>query len=187
MFPPDMGWDVAHVQVPPWSTQGTYPMTWLPDPLPSGSTITTWPTVVFKDPAHPSGIWNPPCLLCPSDVEPAGNHSYCLNDHFIINPKYDAGHNNVRYSSGKGDLNGLEPSDCILLGEKVSTRADYYMEVGDFADLVEKYRHGIAMGSNYLYLDLHVDDLGPNQAVFDLALDPWAITPLSSGAPTSSN
>jgi hypothetical protein len=57
------------------------------------------------------------------------------------------------------------------MGEKISTEEDYYMEVGDFNRIVERYRHGTVLGSNYLFLDMHVDTETPVQA-YD-ALDPW--------------
>jgi prepilin-type processing-associated H-X9-DG protein len=41
----------------------------------------------------------------------------------------------------------------------------------EFARVVEKYRHGIQLGSNYLYLDSHVGTLLPNVAL--TGLDPW--------------
>ena len=34
----------------------------------------------------------------------------------------------------------------------------------DFEYTVEKYRHGLRLGSNYLKLDMHVDTLPPKQA-----------------------
>ncbi len=75
---------------------------------------------------------------------------------------------------------GFTPSRIILLGEKVSGETDCYMNIRvnggtDFDRVVEKYRHGIKLGSNYLYLDMHVDMLGPKEA-FN-GLDPW--TPAS--------
>src|SRR5947207_2709881 len=35
-----------------------------------------WPVHVFKP-----AVWNPPVMLCPSDVEPTEEHSYILNAH----------------------------------------------------------------------------------------------------------
>ena len=35
-----------------------------------------WPSLVFDPP-----VWNPPIMLCPTDFEPAEEHSYVLNKH----------------------------------------------------------------------------------------------------------
>jgi hypothetical protein len=57
------------------------------------------------------------------------------------------------------------------MGEKNTTIYDYYMEYGDFPRVVDPYRHGAKLGSNYLFLDMHVDTVLPNVA--ESALDPW--------------
>ena len=44
---------------------------------------------------------------------------------------------------------------------------DYFMEEGDFDPpkaIVEPYRHGVKLGSNYLYLDMHVSTVPPLEA-----------------------
>jgi hypothetical protein len=74
---------------------------------------------------------------------------------------------------------GHTPSDVIVMGEKVSGEFDYYMDTGDFDTKVEKYRHGIMSGSNYLMLDMHVETLLPAAAAG--GLDPWD----PAGAPTT--
>src|SRR5581483_960745 len=104
--------------------------------------------------------------------QPMGMHSYVVNQHMADW--------NVKYSSKLPA--GHTPSDVVLMGEKVTTVGDYYMEKGDFDRVVEKFRHGPKLGSNYLYLDLHVDTLPPQQA-FD-ALDPWD---LAAGQPFNPN
>lgn len=119
-----------------------------------------WPIYVFKP-----AVWNPPVMRCPDDPEPMEEHSYVLNAHLA-----DKG---VRY----GTSAGFPANEVAVMGEKVSTRPDYYMEYrqGDteFFDVVELYRHGINLGSNYLYLDLHVDSAAPRQA--EEAVDPWDV------------
>ena len=65
----------------------------------------------------------------------------------------------------------MSASNVVLMGEKITNVYDYYMEYGDFDRVVEKYRHGIQWGSNYLMLDMHVDTILPNVA--EQALDPW--------------
>ena len=70
------------------------------------------------------------------------------------------------------------------MGEKKSDYGDYYMEykmdpntgqpvsgTTDFWRLVEKYRHGIQLGSNYLMLDGSVISKAPKEA--EAGMDPW--------------
>jgi hypothetical protein len=45
------------------------------------------------------------------------------------------------------------------------------MDRKDFDRVVEPYRHGIRLGSNYLFLDMHVGLLTQDQAYN--GLDPW--------------
>ncbi len=133
MFPPGLGWS------------------------PTVPQDQRWPVHVFKPP-----VWNPPLLICPTDVEPFGEHSYVLNQH-LANYK-------IRYFTKPP--NGLTPSDLVLMGEKKTDVYDYYMELGDFLRVVEGYRHGLSLGSNYLYMDLHVSVVPPNEAL--AGIDPWS-------------
>jgi prepilin-type processing-associated H-X9-DG protein/prepilin-type N-terminal cleavage/methylation domain-containing protein len=123
-----------------------------------------WPTKVFKPP-----VWNPPVLTCPADQDPAEEHSYILNNHFR--------RHEIRYSSTKG----VNPADAIVMGEKKSTEPDYYMDLKDFNRLVEQYRHGLQLGSNYLFLDGHVDSRTPEKA--QGAIDPWDPTAVDPNPP----
>jgi prepilin-type N-terminal cleavage/methylation domain-containing protein/prepilin-type processing-associated H-X9-DG protein len=162
LFPPMMGWDNEHVICPPYTgIQDPALPNPFPSPLPPNWAVNTWPTVVFK------GVWNPPILRCAEDVNPVGEHSYILNEHLKMW--------NLKYSSKVPE--GRSPSDVILAGEKVTIRGDYYMEAkqgkaSEFWDVVEQYRHGLNLGSNYLMLDLHVE-LKPPSEVID-SVDPWA-------------
>lgn len=115
-----------------------------------------WPIYVFRPP-----VWNPPTMRCPADPLPALEHSYVLNNHFR---RYD-----IRYGATKG----VSSASIIIMGEKKSSEPDYYMdwERQDFERVVEGYRHGLRLGSNYLYMDGHVDTHPPEPA--RLALDPW--------------
>ena len=115
-----------------------------------------WPVYVFTP-----AVWNPPILKCPADVEPVEDHSYVLNQHL-------ADHR-VRYSTTR--VGGLTSSEIVVMGEKFSTVADYYMERGDFFRVVDPYRHGVHYGSNYLYLDMHVSTTPPDEA--RSGTDPW--------------
>jgi prepilin-type processing-associated H-X9-DG protein len=67
------------------------------------------------------------------------------------------------------------------MGEKKTTERDYYMEANDFARVVEPYRHGVRLGSNYLKFDGHVDTNLPNDAL--VGMDPWDLrsTTMPSG------
>ncbi len=51
----------------------------------------------------------------------------------------------------------------------------------EFRRVVEPYRHGISLGSNYLFMDGHVDNRLPNAA--EKQLDPWDVTPEVTPAP----
>lgn len=135
-----------------------------------------WPMYVFKLPvpselpADPMDVdptlFRPPVMLCPSDNEPASAHSYLLNKHLVDSPQQ-----RLKYSSRIPD--GRSPSEVIVMGEKKSWSEDYYMEAGEFNLIVEPYRHGRRLGSNYLRLDWSVDITPPQLA--QGALDPWDI------------
>jgi prepilin-type N-terminal cleavage/methylation domain-containing protein/prepilin-type processing-associated H-X9-DG protein len=119
-----------------------------------------WPVYVFKP-----AVWNPPVMLCPSDVEdPAEEHSYLLNNH-LHEKKIKQGNKVPNRTS----------SDVIVMGEKRNTYEDYYMNSGDFRTdyytRVEPWMHGIRLGSNYLFMDWHVDTLTEKQAIG--GIDPW--------------
>ena len=126
-----------------------------------------WPVYVFKP-----AVYDPPIMFCPNDPDPMFEHSYILNDHI--------GENNMKF--GSKPPRGLTTADIVLMGEKVNSQPDYYMnkvaEMGgqvttDYGlGKVELYRHGVRLGSNYLYLDMHVETfrrLGNLQG----AADPW--------------
>ena len=117
-----------------------------------------WPVYVFKP-----AVWNPPVMLCPADLEPVLEHSYILNNHL-----YERS-----IKAGTTGLAGLSTSDVVVMGEKRSDRPYYYMSATNFVDRVEHYRHGISVGSNYLYMDWHVALRLPLDARG--GLDPWDI------------
>jgi prepilin-type N-terminal cleavage/methylation domain-containing protein/prepilin-type processing-associated H-X9-DG protein len=118
-----------------------------------------WPVHVFKPPVH-----NPPVLLCPSDENPAFEHSYILNDNRYL-------------KLGDKDLGGLTSSEYIIMGEKKSHEADYFSGVGpDYHDpavtiIYEGYRHGLGVGSNYLFFDWHVEPRLPKDT---RGINPWS-------------
>jgi prepilin-type N-terminal cleavage/methylation domain-containing protein/prepilin-type processing-associated H-X9-DG protein len=125
---------------------------------------TRWPVHVFKPP-----VWNPPVLLCPSDFEPVEDHSYIFNDHVVARA--------IRASTK--DLAGISSSEMIIMGEKKTQYDDYYSFIGPTHkndpvppnNLLEWYRHGIQVGSNYLFLDWHAEVMLPWKAA--RGWDPW--------------
>ena len=129
-----------------------------------------WPVFVFKP-----AVYNPPVMTCPNDFEPKEEHSYILNAHLA-----DRG---IKY--GSHDLGGLTPSDVVVMGEKTTDWEDYYMNagmarnrVGDYAmGKVDIYKHGPRLGSNYLYMDGHVDTFRDTDdgGRLDRKLDPWDV------------
>ena len=103
----------------------------------------------------------PNILICPSDQQAYEAHSYVLNMHL---PRQK-----IRF--GAGQKKNVNSTDIIVMGEKKTVIRDYFMERDDFDRVVESYRHGLRLGSNYLYLDGHVETLRPNDAKG--AIDPW--------------
>ena len=129
-----------------------------------------WPVYVFQP-----AVWNPPIMLCPDDLQPQAEHSYILNSHL---PE-----KHVKY----GTALSIPISDVVVMGEKVSDRDDYYMEDlaggNEFYGTVELFRHGAALGSNYLYLDLHVSSIRPEQPPG--GVDPWDFPGQTTTKPTA--
>lgn len=123
-----------------------------------------WPAIVFG--THKG---NPPEMTCPSDPEPFQEHSYVVNNHMA-----ERGLKVTR----TGEYRAY---DIILIGEKKTTEGDYYMEVSEFDRIAEMYRHGLQLGSNYLFLDGHIEMLLRKDAL--KKLDPWDPAPV--GAPPS--
>ena len=110
-------------------------------------------------------------MLCPTDIDPAEEHSYILNDHLAVRE--------IKASSKR--LGGKSTSEVIVMGEKKTERDDYYMNEGsDYPSRIEFYRHGTKLGSNYLYLDWHVGTLVKSNAL--IGMDPWDV-PLPPAAP----
>jgi prepilin-type processing-associated H-X9-DG protein len=115
----------------------------------------------FDPVAFPAEPFTPPVLRCPTDQEPAEAHSYVLNKHLA----------DKRIRNSTTHFAGLSSSEVIVAGEKITSQRDYYMEDSDFDNLVERYRHGAKLGSNYLYHDGHVGNVLPPKP--RTGLDPW--------------
>ena len=128
-----------------------------------------WPVFVFKP-----EVYNPPVMKCPSDLDAVEEHSYVLNSHLA--------EHKIKFSTkiATSSILGLTNSDVIVMGEKVTDQPDYYMDgdsptnpQGDFDRVVEPYRHGAKLGSNYLFLDLHVGSVYKKPNVMLAGIDPW--------------
>src|SRR5205814_321514 len=116
-------------------------------------------------------VTNPETMKCPADLDPTEDHTYILNKHLAVN--YEKGIKaGGRVRSKDGAVKSS--SDVVLLGEKRTGEPDYYMEAvqqSEFDRVVEPYRHGLKLGSNYLYLDWHVDIVPPKAA--QDSMDSW--------------
>jgi prepilin-type N-terminal cleavage/methylation domain-containing protein/prepilin-type processing-associated H-X9-DG protein len=132
-----------------------------------------WPIYVFD------GVWNPPILRCPNDDDPFAQHSYMLNHYIEYSPHHMYKANDrVTYIAPDGSTAERSSSVVVLMGEKYQNVYDYYMEEGDYdpspgfpSGKVNQYKHGVKLGSNYLYLDGHVE-IDPPKPV-ESSLDPW--------------
>lgn len=130
--------------------------------------------------------WTPAILRCPSDaLDPSMRaatqsiaHSYVVNDHL--------NYRKIKFSSRPPG--GMSVSDVVVMGEKLSHMPDFYVQVfpggiwsdygyGErgtpFGPVPELYRHGRRVGSNYLFLDGHVETRGPIPRRRDAQIDPW--------------
>jgi prepilin-type N-terminal cleavage/methylation domain-containing protein len=169
----------ADAQTPPWKR---WPVSILLQnyPVPGNPTNTYYP--------DPTGSlaqpWTSPLMVCPEDTLPASAHSYIFNWHLVENPT------KVLKYSGRPP-NGRSNAEIVVLGEKRTQYDDYYMESGDFivssnvtdstsTMKVELFRHGLKLGSNYLYKDMHATNIPPNDITTlfgsgakNHLLDPW--------------
>jgi prepilin-type N-terminal cleavage/methylation domain-containing protein len=125
------------------------------------------------------GVWNPPIMVCPTDdtdPPPNGFHTYILNDDLD-----DPATGREKFQIyGTPFPNHASPSNVVLMGEKISAWGDYYMNVSDVNDTndyaqgkVDEFRHGLKIGSNYLFLDMHVESLIITASDAANWLDPW--------------
>jgi prepilin-type N-terminal cleavage/methylation domain-containing protein len=152
-------------EVPPWYRWPNYVFNGLPPPPPAPADAVN----DYNDvpPGDKTGPYSPKIMVCPSELDsPSFYHTYVLNQHLEENRK-----NLLKYSGKPPD--GRSSSDVVVMGEKKSSAFDYYMETDDFPKVVDPYRHGIKLGSNYLYKDGSVRNTPPTAAVD--GLDPWVI------------
>jgi prepilin-type N-terminal cleavage/methylation domain-containing protein/prepilin-type processing-associated H-X9-DG protein len=167
------GWLFPRRDVAPWTFGYVGPNT---DPN------QVWTTMVF-------GRTDPPVMVCPTDlgqfpthddngieINPLFWHSYVINNHLA---DYK-----VKVSAQGSQLGYKSQSEVILMGEKYAYKMDYFMEqakfedgtpnpaaAGDYHQLVDQFKHGLTHGSNYLYMDGHVDNDSAEGAL--RSLDPW--------------
>jgi prepilin-type N-terminal cleavage/methylation domain-containing protein/prepilin-type processing-associated H-X9-DG protein len=138
-----------------------------PDWQPNDGQDRRWPVYVFEPP-----VWNPRIMTCPADEDsnPAEEHTYILNLHLAKNLE-------KAIKAGTRIAGGRSTSNVLLMGEKRLEVRDYYMGTKDGAPdqsefkIVEAYKHGLKLGSNYLFLDFHVDLFPPDQMLN--TQDPW--------------
>lgn len=141
-----------------------------------------WPMVVFKiegapmppaynaasyvmnndmaKPEYDPKLYTPAVLTCPTDDEPRMSHTYVLNNHLA----------DEAIKVGK-KVRGVSSAEIIVAGEKKVRSFDYYMEWGDYDNVVDAFKHGALAGSNYLYLDGHAAPATPSDA--RKGIDPW--------------
>ena len=118
----------------------------------------------MNEPQYDPSPYSAPVLTCPDDDEPRMAHTYVLNNHLADD----------EIRAGK-TVKGISSSEVIVAGEKKSRSHDYYMEWGDYDRVVDAFKHGKTVGSNYLFLDGHAAPMLPNMA--RRGIDPWDVTP----------
>ena len=130
--------------------------------------------------AFDAKAYTPPVMICPEDIDAIDYHSYVLNAH-IADERIRFG--TIRLGTARSS------SNVIIAGEKRSQQRDYFMNRDgfggydfEFKRVVEQYRHGISLGSNYLFMDGHVDNRLPAAAAKQL--DPWDIDATPTPEPT---
>ena len=118
-----------------------------------------------------SEVTNFPATIGPSNnVADAAPRSYFINgwnDYFfnkLGQAAYDSQFRSGTYAAGIRENEILHPSDTVLLGEKISYRGDFYMDMlagngDDFAGAVAQDRHSgrgqgsASGGANYAFAD----------------------------------
>ncbi len=112
--------------------------------------------------------YSPKFLTCPGDINPAMSHSYIINKHLEETQALL-----LKYSGRP--TNGRSTADVVVMGEKKTLIEDYYMEPGDFDRTIDLLRHGIMLGSNYLFMDGSVRNIPALLA--KSGMDPWDVKP----------
>jgi prepilin-type N-terminal cleavage/methylation domain-containing protein len=180
------------VQIYAGDDQGTYP---------PRSATERWPNKFYDNYGR-----NVRILLCPDDstnqlvigptpinAADGAPRSYLINgwNDFFHDALGDADFYSIYMSAAKfpGGLKEnaiIHPSDTILLGEKVSDRGDYYMDLlegagNDFEGVLDQARHSTHSGSNYAMTDGSAKYL---KKFTDLSpLNLWCISDANRSAP----
>jgi len=100
----------------------------------------------------------------PNDVADSAPRSYLINgwnDYFsdTLSAQDFAIFMSGFYPNGLKENAVLHPSDTVILGEKNSQQADYYMDLlegnngNDFDQILEQERHNGKSGANYAFID----------------------------------
>jgi len=121
-------------------------------------------------PVYVKGLerWTSPLLRCPLDADPFTEPSYGLN--------YWAQAHGVKF--GNLNLPGATPSDFAVMGER---RQYFQSDMGwyffantlEYMEGLEPYKHGLSRGSNYLFLDMHVEaKQNPDEVKWGFATKP---------------
>lgn len=118
----------------------------------------TWAEILFDEPT-------PAVLICPSGAG-ADSRSYQLNQWMHYGPIRIAGNNAA----------GLPASRIVLAGESRPGEVHDYSWADPATGTVswDLARHGPGLMSNYLWLDLHVDNAAPPPVV-PPDYDPWYV------------
>ena len=80
---------------------------------------------------------------------------------------------------GSKDLGGITASEFIVMGEKKTNVDDYFSGIGPAHEgenvtvLFEGFRHGLSIGSNYLFFDWHVEPKVPRNT---RGINPWDVS-----------
>jgi prepilin-type N-terminal cleavage/methylation domain-containing protein/prepilin-type processing-associated H-X9-DG protein len=142
-----------------------------------------WPVKVFKfplPPTQPPNPWDedpaaycPAVMVCPEDDRPEMGHTYALNNPVCVN----------HCKLGDHNFAGLSNSEVILAVEKKASANDYHYEPnnGDTKKM-DRHKHGVKRGSNYLYFDGHVALHNDDEELWT-QLDPW--TRRAQGTPSA--
>jgi prepilin-type N-terminal cleavage/methylation domain-containing protein/prepilin-type processing-associated H-X9-DG protein len=177
--PTTINYRTLGTEVPPWYRWPNFVFDHMLPPPPSPADLVNDAQV---QPGNPYGYtysgvvpmgsataaYTPRILVCPADVQPLLSHSYIINKHL------EQTQLQLLKYSGRPP-NGRSTADVVVMGEKNTLIQDYYMEEQDFDRTIDLLRHGIMLGSNYLFMDGSVRNVPAIQA--QNGMDPWDIIP----------
>jgi prepilin-type N-terminal cleavage/methylation domain-containing protein len=167
--------------------------------LPPHITVSRWPDKFFdyygkniKTLLCPSEVTNSPATLGSTNFADAAPRSYFINgwnDYFydqLGEPDFTGRYLNGTYQTGLKENAILHASDTILLGEKVSGRGDFYMDMmaragfgDDFSAFAQDRHSGRGEGSGIGGANNAYADGSTRYSKFGTSLDPlnlWAVS-----------